>query len=270
MLRIGEFSKLCRVTVKTLRYYDEIGLLKPNEISGETGYRYYKTDQLNIMSEILSFKKMGLSLDEISCLIKNNLNPAEVHNMLLKKQEQILMELQLEQEKLAKVHAYIKSIEEEKVMNQVFIKELPEVIVASFRTIILDYDALHTVVPEMGVKMTKHGAVCREPAYCFNIYHDGEYKETEIDVEICEAVRDYCENSDGVEYKKIAGVETAASIFHQGPYSTIGKSYATLLEWIKVNGYSIDDNPREAYIDGCWNKSNPEEWLTEIQIPVRR
>ncbi len=64
-----------------------------------------------------------------------------------------------------------------------------------------------------------------EPAYCFTIYHDGEYKESDIDVEVCEAVTDYCRESEKVKFKKIEAVSEAAVIFHKGPYSTIKDSY---------------------------------------------
>ena len=122
----------------------------------------------------------------------------------------------------------------------------------------------------MGEEMERLGAVCAKPEYCFNIYHDGEYKETDIDVEVCEAVVAFCEDSEMVKFKKIQGVDSALCIFHKGPYSTLSEAYRFAFEWIKDNGYDLVSQPRESYIDGIWNKEDASDWLTEIQIPIRR
>ncbi|HPO50518.1 MAG TPA: MerR family transcriptional regulator [Spirochaetota bacterium] len=268
MLRIGEFSKLCRVTIKCLRYYDEVGLLKPELINSENGYRFYSNNQLVKMGLIVELKELGFTIEEILFITGKNITPSHFKELLERKRTEVSDIIKAENNKLNKINIYIKEISEEKFMFDVKLKELPEVIVASTRTIIKNYDDLFKVVPAMGEKMKKHGAVCSKPEYCFNIYHDGEYKENDIDVEICEAVEKKLADKDGVIYKKISLVKTAACLYHKGPYKTLGKSYGILLEWIEKNGYKISQNPRESYIDGCWNKDSEEDWLTEIQIPV--
>ena len=97
--------------------------------------------------------------------------------MNIKPHSQIKNNIRSEKMKLAKIKTYLNDLEKEKSMNMVSIKELPECIVASKRTIIDSYNDLHQVAPEMGKMMKKHGAICSQPAYCFNIYHDDEYKE---------------------------------------------------------------------------------------------
>jgi DNA-binding transcriptional MerR regulator len=270
MLRIGDFSKLCKVTIKALRYYDDVGLLKPHHVNLKNGYRYYKPDQLKTICTIVSYKNLGFSLDEIHKLITQKISNEKLNCMLLEKQKQIRSNINFEKEKLYNINAFIKNLKEKKIMNKISIKNLPEVIVASMRTVLSKYSDLHQVAPAMGEKMKKQGAVCSKPEYCFNIYHDGEYKETNIDVEICEAVVDYCQNKDGIIYKKMTAIDQAACISHKGPYETLCESYAEIFKWIQENNYSIADNPRESYIDGCWNKENPADWLTEIQIPVEK
>ena len=120
----------------------------------------------------------------------------------------------------------------------------------------------------MGDEMRRQGAVCSEPAYCFTIYHDGEYREQDIDVEVCEAVVRACPDSEMVRYKTIPGVPQAACVLHRGPYSTLRDAYAFLYRWIGENGYRPTGPSRDSYIDGIWNKDSEEEWLTEIQVPV--
>lgn len=270
MLKIGDFSKLCKVTIKALRYYDELGILKPDYIDKSNGYRYYNIEKLKIASEIITYKELGLSLEQISYIILNNPEPGEIYKLLVRKRTEVNQIINSEEKKLLRINSVMTELKGAKIMNEIKLKSLPEVIVASMRVIIDEYNDLHNVVPQMAKKLQKHGVVCKDPFYCFNIYHDGEHKETDIDVEICESVVTAKKDADGVIYKKIAKVETAACYYHKGPYSKLGKSYEELLIWIETNNYEMIDNPRESFIDGCWNKENPEDWLTEIQIPVKK
>ena len=118
--------------------------------------------------------------------------------------------------------------------------------------------------------MNSVGAVCAEPAYCFTIYHDGEYRESDIDVEICEAVVEAREESDKVKFRFVPGAASAACLMHRGPYSTLRETYNSLFSWIAAEGWEAADNPRECYIDGIWNRDDPAEWTTEVQVPVKR
>ena len=270
MLKIGDFSKLGRVTVKTLRYWDEIGILKPDFVNTENGYRYYNSEKLALVFEIQSMKDIGLYLEDIAGIIRNGLHKNQWLDLLRSRRVTLVDEINLHESKLVKLDQMISQIEKEKHMEKVEIRELPKVIVASYRTTIPDYNALFTVAPAMGELMKKQGAICSDPPYCFNIYHDGEYREKDIDVEICESVVNWYKNDNGITYKEIAAVSNAAVIAHHGPYETLGKSYSTILSWIENNGYEVTDNPRESYIDGIWNKDNSEDWLTEIQIPVKK
>jgi len=270
MLKIGDFSKLGRVTVKTLRYWDEIGLLKPDHIHPENGYRFYSISKLAMVHEILSLKELGLYLEDIQQVLKGGLDHDEWITLLRSRRNSLTDDMRLCETRIQKIDRMIETAEKETRMPTIAIRELPEVIVASHRTTIPDYNALFKVVPPLGDIMRKQGAECRIPEYCFNIYHDGEYREKDIDVEICEAVNEFCENGEGIIYKKVDAVPTAAVIMHKGSYDSLRKSYSEILAWIEDNGYEIVDNPRESYIDGIWNRENPDDWRTEIQIPVKK
>jgi len=267
MLKIGEFSKINRVTVKTLRLYDELDLLKPISVDEFTGYRFYETSQLPQIQKIISLKQIGFSLMEIAEILNNN---HDFLSMLIIKEQEIKNEIKGDRDKLARIKSYIDGQKKEKSMDHhVVIKELPEVIVASRRLIIKDYNQLFRVAPEMGEMMKAQNLKCRVPEYCFNIYHDGEYKEKDIDVEICEAVVAAGTETDDLKFKSFPSVE-AACIFHKGPYENLGKSYGILINWLKDNKYEPADFFRESYIDGCWNKDDPSDWLTEIQVPIKK
>jgi len=74
MYKIGLFSKINKITIKTLRHYDDIGLLKPAHIDVETGYRYYSSEQLPQIHMIISLRQMGFSLEEIISMTVNGEN----------------------------------------------------------------------------------------------------------------------------------------------------------------------------------------------------
>ncbi|MEG0295189.1 MAG: MerR family transcriptional regulator [Clostridium sp.] len=263
--RIGLFSQMNRVTIKALRHYDEIGLLKPSSIDEFTGYRYYTSAQLPILHQILSLRQMGLSLEEIKKVQKGEV----VESLLAKKKVDILRKISEETLKLSQIEYYLNNNSAVYDCN-VILKELPETIVASMRTVVGSYKDLFRILPPMGREMERLGCVCAVPEYCFNVYLDGEYKEFDVDVEVCEAVIEMKEDSDMVKFKKIEKVEFAACTLHKGPYSELPKAYAALMQWMEENRFELIDNPRESYIDGIWNKDSESEWLTEIQFPVRK
>jgi DNA-binding transcriptional MerR regulator len=268
MYSIGEFSKINRITPKTLRHYDRIGLLKPAKTDEWTGYRYYGADQLPVIRRILALKDLGFSLAEIQAICSRE---AEIETLLARREAALEREIREQQSRLRRVRAYLETVQEgASVTKEVTIKALPEVIVASMRTTVPGYDTFFEIVPKMGEYMQRVGATCREPAYCFTIFHNDEYREEDIDVEICEAVTEPREESELVKFKTVSGVPTAACLMHRGPYERIGETYNALFSWMAREGYELADHPRESYIDGIWNREDPQEWRTEVQVPVVR
>lgn len=265
LYKIGLFSQMNRVTIKTLRHYNEVGLLSPAHVDEETGYRYYSSNQLPALNQIICLRQIGMSLDEIARIQQGQ--PME--DILKHKRAELMEVIAKETMKLSQVEHYLSNGRFEKDYH-VVLKELPEVIVASVRTKIPNYGALFSVVPSMGMDMERLGCICAIPEYCFNIYHDGGYKAEDIDVEICEAVTEMKPDTDMIAFKRIPGVETAACVIHKGSYEGFPKAYEAVLRWMKDNHFEMTDMPRESYIDGIWNKESEDEWLTEIQFPVRK
>lgn len=267
MFSIGMFSKINKVTTKTLRYYEEMGLLEPEYIDKFTRYRYYTTNQIPKLHKIINLKQMGLSLNEIKEVINN---PSEAEEILISKEREVMNVIKNQQYRLLKLRSYLGNLKGEENMKDIIIKELPKVKIASMRKIIKNYEELFQISTDMVSKeMKRLGCVYAEPNYCFNVYHDGEYKESNIDVEICEAVTELKKDTDIFKFKEIDRVPMAVCILHKGAYSNLRESYLYAFKWIEENKYEVIDNPRESYIDGIWNKENEEDWLTEIQIPVK-
>lgn len=268
MYRIGEFSKMSKTTIKTLHYYDEIGLLKPAFVDEETGYRFYSTEQLVKLHQIQSYRQIGLSIDEIQLLISGH----SANKILEKRKSELQAELAHGAEQLSRIEFILQGKEEECDMQyQAVIKELPECIVYSKKITVPNYDAYFEVIPAIGEECLKANPdlKCAKPEYCFIIYLDGEYKEKDIHVEFCEAVEKMGNDVGEIKFKKLENVQ-AVSVMHKGAYAGLPKTYAYAFKWIEENGYVMIDNPRESYIDGIWNKECEDEWLTELQVPVAK
>jgi len=269
MYTIGNFSKINTVTPKTLRLYDEMGLLKPARIDPFTGYRYYSTEQLPRMHRILALKSLGLSLSEIKKVIKDE---ETIEVMLESKLRETSKVLKEEKIRLLTIRGYLDELKGENQMNQnIIVKSLPGGIVYTKRMTIPNYDAYFDIIPQIGEEVLEANPdlKCAVPEYCFIIYHDKEYRETDIDVEYCEMVTEMGKDTETIKFKKLDPIEKAACILHKGPYSTLSVSYGKLHKWMETSGYEPAGPDRESYIDGIWNKEDPEEWLTEIQVPVK-
>lgn len=269
MYRIGMFSKINKITIKTLRYYDEMGLLKPAYVDEENGYRYYTSDQLPVIHRIRTLRQIGFTIDEINMILKG----ISIEKIFEQRKKEIEASIEESKRQVSQINYYLQNFKEDFTMKyEVLIKELPEVIVYSKRMILKDYKDYFDVIPAIGKEITEANPElkCSVPEYCFNIYHDGEYKERDIDIEFCEAVTKMGKDTESIKFKKMAKVDSAACVMYKGPYDTIGEAYSSVYKWIEENGYVPSDNPRESYIDGIWNKENPNEWLTEIQVPIKK
>jgi len=118
MIRIGDFSKLSRVSIKTLRYYDEMGLLKPIQVDRFTGYRYYEFDQLPQLYRILALKDLGFSLEEIGHFLDSDLSVEQMRGMLKLRQAEIRQQMEAEAERLERVERWLREIEQEDSMSK--------------------------------------------------------------------------------------------------------------------------------------------------------
>jgi len=266
-LKIGEFSRLCKVTVRTLRHYEDIELLVPEIIDRSTGYRYYAIGQFQKMQSILRLKELGYSLEEIRDLWDDDNHVPSVDSL----EEKILAcesELERLKERRRMLKAMTASLKKIRKMNKITIESLPAITVASHRTIIPSYDDLGRLCYEViGPEMARIGCECPEPGYCYTIEHGG-YKPQDIDIEYCEQVSVKGGDSDIIKFKDIPEVPTAVCMKVFGSYDKLYQSYLELFSWIEKEGYKIIDAPRANYIDGIWNQKDEDKWLTIIQVPV--
>lgn len=267
MLKIGDFSKLTQTTIKTLRYYEKEGLLYPSFIDSNTGYRYYKTNQILQFNKIIFLKQLGLSIDDI----KNINDGASLTEYLEKRKKNLENNIQNSNNQLTRIKLILENKEYDYMKYEVNIKEIPEFIVFYKEGYLKNYREVGEFVLLAGEQVSKSNPnlKCIDPDYCFMEYLDGEYRESNIKARYSQAVTSFGNETKDIKFKKLNSI-TAASVYHKGSYDNFRDTYGFITKWVEDNGYEIIDNIRERYIDGIWNKENVDEWLTEIQAPIKK
>ncbi|HOG46425.1 MAG TPA: MerR family transcriptional regulator [Anaerolineae bacterium] len=268
MIRIGDFSRLGLVSIKTLRHYDELGLLKPVRVDRFTGYRYYAVEQLGRLNRILALKDLGLSLEQIAGLLSADVSAEEIRGMLRLKQAEAQSRIQEAQAQLTRVATRLRQIEKEGSfpMYEVVLKQIPAQRVAAIRRVLPNYGALGALSAELfGPQM--QGARYAGPPLV--IYHDHEFKDENVDVEVAVPVAGPLPEGAPAEVRELPGGEMACVVY-LGPYEGIGEGYNAVMAWLEPNGYRIADCLREVYLRGPGDGNDPAQYVTEIQVPAVR
>ena len=264
MYKIGEFSILAKTTIKTLRYYEKEKLLIPAFVD-TNGYRYYETKQLLELARIVSLRQIGLSIVEIKRVLDDKDNLQEILNL---RRHVIEAEMNEHKFQLSKIN-YL--LEGENMKYEVVMKELPECVIYYKEGMVKDFSEITNFILKSAeeCRSTNPNIKCIEPDYCYMNYLDGEFKDKDIKIRYAQAVEKEGVENETIKFERLKPVN-AVCIYHKGAYENLGEAYAFIMKYIEENGYEILEFPRERYIDGIWNKENVEEWLTEIQVPVKK
>lgn len=264
MYRIGEFSILSKTTIKTLRYYEKEGLLIPSYVDKFTKYRFYETKQLLDLSKIIELRQIGMSIDNI----KNILSGKDIKKILKERSYELESDINLAKDQLSRIK-YL--LEEKNMKKEIIIKELPDYIVYYKEGIIKNFSEITNFILSSAeeCKSTNPNIKCIEPEYCYVSYLDNEFKDKDIKIRYSQAVTEKGIPNETISFEKLKPV-TSACVYHKGSYETISETYSYIIKWIEENNYEIIESIRERYIDGIWNKENPNDWLTEIQIPIKK
>lgn len=253
-----------------LRYYEERGLLRPAEIDRYTGYRMYSAAQIPLLSRIVALRDMGFGVEEIEVLLPRFHDAAAMRKALEQKSSEIRASIAVEQNKLDKIAAMSGAIEKERVdmVFDVELKELKAQKVISLRDTISAYDKEGELWEKLGRFMAENKIVCDAGGY--SIYHDDEYKESDVDVEIAVPVQKFGESKDGFLYKELPAIPQAATIRFSGPYDGYSAAMEKLASWVEGSGYVFDGMVRGLAIASPADVKSPDDYMTELQVPVKR
>ena len=269
MFKIGEFSKLTQMSIRMLRYYDETGLLKPAEVDRFTNYRFYSTEQISTLNKIIFLRDLGFNISEIAVAL-NDWNNENITNQLENKRLEIECIIKAEQGKLFKIEMAKKDIQQEKIAIHcnVSIKSIPSYQVVSLRRIVPDYYAEAQLWEEMSAFANEHNIAVASNT--FTIYHDTDYREKDVDIELCALVAKMGKNIDGFVYRNTEPVPIMATTMVYGPFENIAGAYLAFASWLQEHShYTMNGQDRQIVHRGPWNEESPNKYLTEIQIPLK-
>ena len=251
-----------------LRYYDETGLLKPAEIDRFTNYRLYSTEQIPVLNKIIFLRDLGFNVSEIAIAL-GNWNDEYITEQLEIKRQEIESAIRAEQDKLSKIELAKKDISHEKmaINYNVSIKSIPGYQVISLRRIVSDYYAEGHLWKEISDFANKHNIPISNDT--FTIYHDCDYREKDVDIEVCAPTTKMGVNADGFVYRHTEPVPIMACTMVYGSFENIAGAFLAFADWLQEhNQYKMDGQSRQIVHRGEWNEENPDKYLTEIQIPL--
>jgi DNA-binding transcriptional MerR regulator/effector-binding domain-containing protein len=269
MYRIGEFSKFAMVSTRTLRLYDEMGLLKPEQQDQATSYRYYSAGQLARLNRILVLKDMGLSLEQIRPLLDSNLSPEQIRGMLKLKQAELHQQIKESYDQLARIETWFQQLDANSLNleYQVGLKEVEPQQVVSIKTVIPSLEGLPALFEELAAHLARHKVMPAGPPQA--LFFDEEYREFDLEVEATLPVRGAVPDSDRVKLCELPGLETAASVVHTGPHEKLVKAFGAVLGWMEANHYRITGPNRETFVKFS-PPSDQANFITEVVVPVAR
>jgi len=264
---IGEFSKITGLTVKTLRFYHEQRLLIPACIDDESGYRYYKAEQIERARTIAYLRGLEFSLSEIGEMLKSDGDGPQVLERLERQKGAIEARIRQLKKAARSLNQFI--VEEREAQTamatssfEVHEKLLPAMLIAGIR-MRGKYCDCGQAFSRIGKSLGRY--ICGKP---FLLHYDSEYHEEGADFEACMPVRQ-ARQVEGMSLRELAGGRCVA-LAHRGPYDQLGRSYARILDYAKQHGLEIELPTREVYLKGPGMifQGNPKNYLTEIQLPI--
>lgn len=265
MLTIGQFSKACHATIKTLHHYDKIQLLKPAYTDPQTGFRYYESTQIEDMMQIQKYKRYGFSLDEIQHLLW--MDPQKRRPYFIQKEKELIHQKEELEFVIQDLKVIISKYERTNMKDNTILKTHHVDLVEFPKTYI------YAVRDRMGVgDFGRYFSKVFEDLKAKNItdmfltgsrYFDDHFDPTDNDTEVF------------VEVKKEAANQTlekglCAHMLHKGSYSSLSESYAAIVKWMEENGYEAMGAPFELYTKCGFNGYPLAEWETDIYFPVQK
>ncbi|NNC10810.1 MerR family transcriptional regulator [Planctomonas sp. JC2975] len=277
MLTIGEFASIGRVSVRMLRHYDQIGLLRPARVDPLTGYRAYAPTQLTALTRIIELKGLGLTLEQVSRVIWGDADDGEVERMLTSAHRELQAAIADAQARLRRVDASLRRIQGETVMptSQTItadIRSIEPQLVATLTRKAPGFGPVNIspvvgpMFPESAGLLAAAGVDDFGPAIA--LYEADESGDgTGAIVTAGFVVPSDTAPVDGLDVHTLSGIAQAAVTVHRGEVALIGESWDALITWARDNGYELDGVCREVY----WTPGDrpQSEWVTDLVQPVR-
>lgn len=268
MLKIGEFARLSQVSIKTLRHYDALGVLRPAQIDAESGYRLYDIEQLVDVVRILALKDCGFALEEIARLLRTS-DARTVETLLRQRiaaQQQLVVE---EQARLQRMLARVKQLADTEHVPpyDVALKRTEPLTLIGLRRCVATTAEIGPFAQLVVRHCTQRGLMPAGPLV--HLYYDESALEEGLDLYVGLPVAALPADMAEVHCERLAGGDLVACVIHRGEYATISRAYAALDRWLATSSYRLMGPCREIYHRNPLHTDDPTLYITEIQYPLQ-
>ena len=281
MFKIGDFARLGRVSVKALRHYGRLGLLRPAWVDRFTGYRYYALEQLPQLNRILVLKDLGFSLDQVRHLLQNDLPTAEIRGMLRTKRAELECAVQGEQARLERVEIRLRQMEHEGQMptHEVVLKSVPAYLVLGIRAVIPSYEGVSVLFQRLDRYLLQHGLERQAAAPRVAILHDVGSHVKGVDAEVAAPIAAVRAVSPPALVRELPAVRAMACVAHPDGHESLGEAHRAGVAWMESSGYRTAGPTREFYLQDhqAWSGESTGKTrhdamaaVIEVQFPVEK
>jgi DNA-binding transcriptional MerR regulator len=273
MFRIGDFSRIARVSCRLLRYYDEIGLLTPSATGADSGYRYYTAAQLERLNRILVLKDLGFSLEEVARIVANKLSADELRGMLLMRRREVARSIESEMERLRHIESRISQIELEGQLSadDVMLRSEPMRRFLSVRQEVASFVAARQLIGALNSGVS--GRIARDLLGPLTaVAHSPEFELDRIDLEVGFVLNGavdkeiQLQDGRGLTQRDLAACRVATCV-RVGLPEHAHLVTAKIAHFIEANGYQMAGPSREVFLQPP-NPKRMEESVVEMQYPI--
>ncbi|XVV11289.1 MerR family transcriptional regulator [Actinoplanes sp. CA-131856] len=270
MFTIGDFARHGRVSVRMLRHYDSIGLLRPAHVDPATGYRRYTGGQLALLNRVVALKELGFTLQQVREIIDEAVTTEQLRGMLRLRHAELAGTVAAATARLTQVEARLRAIESEGHMptDEVVLKSVPTVRVAELAATAAGFEpgligpVIAPLYEELFRRLATAGIAPTGPGIAYYT------PEADGRVTVHAAVQVSAPPRDGeLLVHDLPGLDRAATIVHRGSMDAILPTAQTLARWIDDNGHASAGYPREVSLE-C--PPELDQWVTELQEPLAR
>jgi len=270
MLKIGEFSTLTGISIHMLRNYDNIGLLKPEQVDYQTGYRFYGEKQIVQANRIQVLKSLGFGLKEIAEVLINDTQDNRMKSFLINKINVKKDDIKKTQHQILQMQQALDELEKQyKYTLTVSIKRLPARRVISLRGYIKEFNEEGLLWDRLDRVCRTNGVKISDAQYGIAMTHSVDFEKKVIDVEVFKVVEHTGPDIDELRFSEMPEIEAAVVAF-QGIYTQIGEINSYIYHWIMENGYKISGKAFSIYYISPENEPNPVNFVTEICYPIKK
>lgn len=271
MFRIGDFSRIARVSARLLRFYDELGLFVPAHADEQTGYRYYAIEQLAELNRILVLKELGFNLDQVRDILRSKVDPSELRNMLVLRRNDVEQTLALESRRLQQIETRIAQLESDGALSEddVIVRAEPAHEILSIRRTVPSFVAARGLILELR-ELARPLLPRGSAPTLLGIAHSPQFEQDEIDVEfgfVVDGLRCSAPDGPSLTRRTLEGVERMATCVRVGLPEDAHLVTARIGRYLAANGDSLAGPGREMFL----KLPSPErmhESVVEMQFAI--